>query len=168
MEVREEIDISVCIANWNCRELLHACLESLHHQPQGVRVETIVADNASTDGSPDMVEGEFPQVMLHRNSTNAGFALRQQSSRTTVRGRYLLFLNNDTVVPSGALRRLVDYADAHPEVGMVGPRLAPCRGETPGFVPATSHREHAVAPHQFATLDGIAARCLLPLSAAAF
>src|SRR5262245_8899432 len=49
------IDVSVCIANWNCRDLLRACLESLHDQPQGVRLETIVVDNASTDGAADMV-----------------------------------------------------------------------------------------------------------------
>jgi GT2 family glycosyltransferase len=130
MEVEEEIDVSVCIANWNCRELLRACLESLHDQWQGVRVETVVADNASTDGSADMVEREFPEVILHRNATNVGFARANNQAARRARGRYLLFLNNDTVVPSGALRRLVDYADAHPEVGMVGPRLRDAEGKS--------------------------------------
>src|SRR3954453_156140 len=68
------IDVSVCIANWNCRELLRACLASLHDQPQGVRLETIVVDNASRDGAADMVATEFPQVRLYRNPVNAGFA----------------------------------------------------------------------------------------------
>src|SRR5207244_699460 len=68
------IDVSVCIANWNCRELLRACLESLHDQPQGVRLETIVVDNASRDGAAAMVARDFPEVVLLRNPANLGFA----------------------------------------------------------------------------------------------
>src|SRR6266705_281378 len=67
-------DVSVCIANWNCRELLRSCLESLHDQPQGVRLETIVVDNASEDGAAAMVARDFPEVVLLRNPTNLGFA----------------------------------------------------------------------------------------------
>src|SRR5262249_12482840 len=68
------IDVSICIANWNCREHLRSCLESLHYQPQGVRLETIVVDNGSEDGAAEMVERDFPEVVLHRNSSNLGFA----------------------------------------------------------------------------------------------
>jgi N-acetylglucosaminyl-diphospho-decaprenol L-rhamnosyltransferase len=117
------IDVSVCIANWNCRELLRACLESLHDQPQGVRLETIVVDNASTDGAADMVAREFPEVILHRNDANLGFARANNQAAARARGRYLFFLNNDTVVPAGTLHRLLEYAESHPEVGMIGPRL---------------------------------------------
>src|SRR5581483_10995236 len=117
------IDLTVCIANWNCRELLRACLESLHDQPQGVRLETIVVDNASADGSAAMVARDFPEVLLLRNPANVGFARANNQAAARARGRHLLFLNNDTVVPAGALRRLIAFADAHPEVGMIGPRL---------------------------------------------
>ncbi len=116
-------DVSVCIANWNCRELLRACLESLLDQPQGVRLEVIVVDNASADGAAEMVEQEFPEVVLYRNADNAGFARANNQAARRAQGRYLLFLNNDTAVPAGTLRRLVDYAQAHPEVGMIGPGL---------------------------------------------
>src|SRR5437879_6321490 len=68
------IDVSVCIVNWNCRELLRACLESLHDQPQGITLETIVVDNGSRDGAAEMVAREFPEVVLLRNTGNAGFA----------------------------------------------------------------------------------------------
>jgi GT2 family glycosyltransferase len=122
------IDVTVCIANWNCRELLRACLESLHDQPQGVRVETVVVDNASTDGAADMVARDFPEVVLVRNAANAGFAKANNQAAARARGRYLFFLNNDTVVPAGALRRLVTFADAHPEVGMLGPKLRDPQG----------------------------------------
>jgi hypothetical protein len=123
------IDVSVCIANWNCRNLLLACLESLHDTPQGVRLETIVVDNGSSDGAADMVGREFPEVILHRNPTNLGFARANNQAAQKARGKYLLFLNNDTVVPPGALGRLVDYAKAHPEVGIVGPRLRDAQGK---------------------------------------
>src|SRR5438132_9364606 len=68
------IDVSVCIPNWNCRELLRTCLESLQDRRQGVRLEIIVVDNASTDGAADMVARDFPEVTLIRNTSNLGFA----------------------------------------------------------------------------------------------
>ena len=117
------IDVTVCIANWNCRELLRACLESLHDQPQGVRLETVVVDNGSHDGAAEMVARDFPEAILIRNGENRGFARANNQAAAQARGRYLFFLNNDTVVPAGALRRLIAYADAHPEIGMIGPRL---------------------------------------------
>src|SRR6266581_986299 len=74
LSVMEPIDVSVCIANWNCREVLRACLESLLDYPQGVRLQVIVVDNASADGAADMVARDFPEVHLVRNATNRGFA----------------------------------------------------------------------------------------------
>jgi len=117
------IDVSVCIANWNCRAMLRACLESLHDHPQGVRLETIVVDNGSTDGAADMVAREFPEVILVRNAENRGFSQANNQAAARAQGRYLFFLNNDTLVPPGAVRRLMDYLETHPEVGIVGPQL---------------------------------------------
>ncbi|MCX7699391.1 MAG: glycosyltransferase family 2 protein [Gemmataceae bacterium] len=117
------MDISVCIANWNCRELLRECLRSLLRQPQGVRLEVIVVDNASVDGASEMVACEFPEVILIRNARNEGFARASNQAARAAMGRYLFFLNNDTCVPPNSLRRLMDYAEAHPGVGMFGPRL---------------------------------------------
>jgi GT2 family glycosyltransferase len=94
-----------------------------------VRLETIVADNASTDGAADMVAREFPEVILHRNPANLGFARANNQAARYARGRYLFFLNNDTVVPPGALQALVEYADTHPEVGILGPRLRDGEGK---------------------------------------
>lgn len=121
--VADPVDVSVCIANWNCKELLRGCLRSLLERPQGVGLEVVVVDNASSDGAADMVAEEFPEVTLIRNATNTGFSRANNQAADRARGRYLFFLNNDTIVPSLALRRLVEFADAHPEVGMVGPRL---------------------------------------------
>ena len=71
------IDVSVCIANWNCRDLLRDCLRSLLRQPQGVPLEVIVVDNASGDGAPEMAAEEFPEVVLIRNDRNRGFGERR-------------------------------------------------------------------------------------------
>jgi GT2 family glycosyltransferase len=115
--------------------MLRGCLESLQDQPQGVRLEVIVVDNASADGAPEMVAREFPEVVLIRNDSNRGFSRANNQAAAKARGRYVFFLNNDTLVPPYTLRRLVDYADRHPEVGMVGPRLRDAQG---GF--QVSHR----------------------------
>jgi GT2 family glycosyltransferase len=116
-------DVSVCIVNWNCRPLLQACLRSLRAQTQGVRLEVVVVDNGSTDGAADLVTRRFPRVKLLRNADNRGFARANNQAAGVARGRYLFFLNNDTVVPPGTLRRLLDYAQSHPEAGLIGPRL---------------------------------------------
>ena len=121
-------DISVCIVNWNCRDLLRSCLESLLYHEQGARLEVIVVDNASADGAADMVAREFPEVVLVRNDHNAGFARANNQGARLARGRYLFFLNNDTAVPPETLGQLLDYAKAHPEVGILAPRLRDARG----------------------------------------
>lgn len=116
-------DVSVCIANWNCRDYLRACLESLLDRPQGVSIEVIVVDNASTDGVAEMVTDEFPEVVLVRNAENFGFARASNQAAVCATGRHIFFLNNDTLVPPMTLGRLVAFADAHPQAGMIGPRL---------------------------------------------
>ena len=124
------VDVSVCIANWNCREFLRQCLESLLDAAQGVALEVIVVDNASTDGAPEMVERDFPEVVLVRNSENLGFACANNQASRKAQGRYLFFLNNDTVIPKGSLGELLDFARAHPEAGIIGPRLCDALGRT--------------------------------------
>jgi GT2 family glycosyltransferase len=122
-------DISICIVNWNCRELLRGCLESLRRQPSGICWEVIVVDNGSSDGAADMVECDFPEAILVRNHTNLGFSRANNQAARFARGRYLFFLNNDTVMPPGALEELVDFADAHPGIGILGPRLRDGKGK---------------------------------------
>src|SRR5262249_44957688 len=115
--------VSVCIANWNCREMLRDLLRSLTPARQRIRVEVIVADNASNDGAAEMVEREFPRVTLIRNERNLGYARACNQAARRARGRYLFFLNNDTVVPRGALRRLCLFGRDNPDAGLIGPRL---------------------------------------------
>jgi N-acetylglucosaminyl-diphospho-decaprenol L-rhamnosyltransferase len=122
-------ELSVCIVNWNCQLTLRNCLRSLAAQGVGLRYEVIVVDNASTDGAADMVARQFPSVRLIRNAGNHGFARGNNQAARVASGSYLFFLNNDTVVPPGALRRLTQFLKAHPDVIMLGPRLRGADGK---------------------------------------
>ena len=121
--------VSVCVVNWNCREHLRRCLASLLRQPQGVPFEVVLVDNASTDGAADMVARDFPEVKLLRNAANAGFSKGNNQAAEVAAGAYLFFLNNDTEVQPGCLAEFVAYAEAHPGVGMLGPKLRGADGE---------------------------------------
>jgi GT2 family glycosyltransferase len=138
--------VSVCIANWNCRELLRGCLRSLTPSRQCIRLEVIVADNGSSDGAADMVQRDFPHVTLIRNEHNLGFARACNQAAQRAGGRYLFFLNNDTVVPRGALRRLCLFGRDNPGAGLIGPRLRDGSGRVQKSargrptVPALLHR----------------------------
>ncbi len=108
---------------------MRGCLETLTEAAQGVRLETIVVDNGSTDGAAAMVARDFPHVRLVRNAVNCGFARANNQALRYARGRYLFFLNNDTLVPPGVLRQLLEFLESHPEAGLVGPRLRDGRGK---------------------------------------
>lgn len=119
------MDLSIIIVNWNTRELLRACLQSLERCPVRVdRVsEVIVIDNGSTDGSAEMVVEDFPRVRLIANQTNTGFVHANNQGLEWARGDYVLLLNSDTEVQAGSLDCLLDFAAATPRAGIVGPRL---------------------------------------------
>lgn len=121
--VSEMVDLSVVIVNWNVCELLRCCLCSLLYPQPEIELELIVIDNGSTDGSVEMVRREFPVVHLIANSDNRGFPAANNQGLAVARGRYVLLLNPDTEVVGDALSTLVAFADAHPDVGIVGPQL---------------------------------------------
>ena len=121
-----DVLLSIIIVNWNTRDLLAACLESVHQDVEtlaGWSVETFVVDNASSDGSPQMVRERFPWVRLIENEENLGFAAANNQALRQARGRYALLLNSDTEVQPGALAALVEFMAAHPQAGAVGARL---------------------------------------------
>jgi len=116
-------DLSIVILNWNGRDMLRDLLRSIDANHDGVAVQTIVSDNASTDGSADMVAKEFPHVTLVRNASNLGFARGNNAGAAAATGKHLLFMNNDMIVRPGALAKLLAFIEAHPEVAAVGPKL---------------------------------------------
>jgi GT2 family glycosyltransferase len=115
--------VSIVVLSWNTRELLAACLRSLAAVAGEARAEVIVVDNASADGSADMVAQQFPSVRLLRNARNEGYAIGNNLGAAQARGEYLLLLNSDTEVRPGALARLARFLDEHPGHGACAPRL---------------------------------------------
>jgi GT2 family glycosyltransferase/4-amino-4-deoxy-L-arabinose transferase-like glycosyltransferase len=117
------VDLTVTVVSWNTRDLLRDCLESLRGGCGGQRVEVHVIDNASDDGSAEMVREQFPEVRLTANHENVGFARANNQSWREARGRYWLLLNSDTRVRPGALDRLVAFLEERPRAGLVTARL---------------------------------------------
>ncbi|GIV11863.1 MAG: hypothetical protein KatS3mg021_0145 [Fimbriimonadales bacterium] len=107
-------DLSVIIVNYNTRDLLRECLLALRHCA-GVSLELIVVDNASADGSAEMVRTGFPEVVLIANAENRGFGAGCNQGLRVAHGRYALILNADARPQQHALARLVAFMDAHPE-----------------------------------------------------
>lgn len=116
------IKLSIIIVSWNVRDLLRKCLASVYRETQ-VPFEVLVVDNASQDGSADLVAREFPQAKLIRNAKNLGFARANNQCLKLARGEYVIFLNDDTEIKSSALDTMVEFLDHHPEAGIVGARL---------------------------------------------
>jgi GT2 family glycosyltransferase len=116
-------DVTIIIVSWNTREILRDCLRSVYENAGALDFETIVVDNASADGSAQMVARDFPQVQLVINADNRGFAAANNQGMTLARGRYVLLLNSDTVVLDRALEKTVAFAEAHPEAAVVGCRV---------------------------------------------
>jgi N-acetylglucosaminyl-diphospho-decaprenol L-rhamnosyltransferase len=128
------LDLSIVIVSWNVAGLLHDCLQAIlapatEPDQSGVlhlgkySIEVYVVDNASSDDSKEMVRETFPQVRLIVNPTNVGFTKANNVALEICRGRYLLLLNPDTRVVDDALVRMLDYMEAHPDVGVLGPQL---------------------------------------------
>jgi GT2 family glycosyltransferase len=118
-----DFDLSVTICSWNTQEDLRACLQSLELVQGEASFEVIVVDNNSEDGSPQMVEREFPWVRLLAQTRNLGFTGGQNLAIAERRGRDAFLLNSDATVLPGAIRTMLDYARAHAEVGIIGPQV---------------------------------------------
>jgi GT2 family glycosyltransferase len=116
-------DLSVLVASYNTRDLLLDCLASLERNTGALRVQTIVVDNASVDGSPEAVTARFPQVALVRNPVNEGFAKANNRALAAARGRFVLLLNPDTLVPPDVLEPMVRLMEENPGVGVAGCRV---------------------------------------------
>lgn len=118
------MDLSIVIVNWNTSEILADCLESLNVDTLAdLKVEIIVVDNGSSDGSAEMVETRFREVTLIRNRANRGFAAANNQGIEVAQGTYVLLLNSDTVVLDSVLPDSVKYMEEHQRVGCMGCRV---------------------------------------------
>lgn len=119
-------DVTVVVVNWNVRDLLFRCLESVatHARRYGQpRLQTIVIDNASSDDSAGMVRSRFPDMTLVTNPDNVGFGRAVNQALAMATGRFCLLLNPDAEILDGAIAALAAYLDSHPDVGVAGPQL---------------------------------------------
>jgi GT2 family glycosyltransferase len=116
-------DVSVLIVTFNGRNYVRSCLASLFAHTRDTTFEVIVIDNASADGTPDMIEREFPAVEAIRRATNAGFAAGVNEGLRRAGGRACFIVNPDTEVSSDVISPMVRFLDEHPDVGVLGPKL---------------------------------------------
>jgi len=120
--------LSVILVNFNDRPHLAACLESVAATLGSIPNEILLVDNASTDGSVDVVAAAFPSVRLIRNATNSGFGAANNRAVRESSGEFLLFLNTDTVLQSGAVAALLEVLHSDPNAAAAGPLLFPGPG----------------------------------------
>lgn len=130
---KSQVDLAVVIVSYNTKSLLRDCLQSVVNSSSQASYAVCVVDNASTDGSAEMVRAEFPEVQLIDRSSNAGYSVanniglrwfgfnQQDAISADDLPRYGLLLNPDTTVPEQAFAEMVAFMDAHPQSGVAGP-----------------------------------------------
>ena len=122
-------ELSIIIVNWNTREFLRACLRSIYATLDPISFEVIVADNASDDGSAEMVSSDFPEVLLVRNNENVGFAAANNIGLRRARGEFVMLLNPDTELCPNSAARMLDFMKSRPDAGLAGPKLISSSGK---------------------------------------
>lgn len=120
------MQVSIIIVNYNTKDLLKDCLNSIYEQTKDLEFEVIVSDNGSTDGSIKMIKLEFPQVLLIENNANLGFGSANNRGTKIAKGKYILFLNSDTVLLNNAVKEFYTYwedSDNKDNIGALGCNL---------------------------------------------
>jgi len=142
----KQVDVSIVIVSFNTSSLTRQCLESIQQHAKGIRYEVFVIDNASTDGSADMVAEAFPRVNLIRMHENKGFAGGNIPGMRKASGRYILLLNSDAFLAQDVLQDTLSHMDHHLGIGVLGCKLTnpdgsmqPSARMLPGLLNKTLH-----------------------------
>ncbi len=122
------MDLSVLIVNWNSAHYLKPCLSSVYRQVKGIEFEVLVVDNASYDGSADLIKKEFPQATFIQSDKNLGFIRGNNFLFPHSKGKNILLLNPDTEIVGDAIQRLLGYLESLPQAGAIGCRLVNADG----------------------------------------
>lgn len=117
------IDLSIIIVSWNAKNFLDECLQSIYRNAPQHTFETIVVDNASNDGAPDLVVNKYPQAILIRNLENLGFAKANNIGIARSTGKYACLINSDATVLDDCLDRMCLYMDEHSDIAVLGPKV---------------------------------------------
>ena len=115
--------LSIIIVNYNVRDLLYSCLKSIYKYCPKNFLEIILVDNASKDGSIDMIRLEFSECILISNNKNVGFSEANNQGIKIAKGDYIMLLNPDTELKDDAFSGMVNYLKQHPEIAILAPRL---------------------------------------------
>jgi GT2 family glycosyltransferase len=114
-----EIAVSVIIVNWNTKDILQNCLDSIYQTIDNLPCEIIVVDNASSDGSTEMLQERYPQVIKIYNKVNRGFGAANNQAFAIMKGKYALLLNTDAILTPGAVNKLYSFAKMHSQAAIV-------------------------------------------------
>lgn len=147
------MDISIVIVAWNARHCLQPCLESIEKAPPRRSLEVLVVDNASSDGTSEMVESRFPWVKLIKSPVNLGFSRGNNLGIRQCQSRYIALVNPDVVVLPDCLDALADFLDENPKVGNVGPRVF-----NPDMTQQSTCRQFPTLWNNFCSATGLATR----------
>ena len=123
MEADGQVDLSILIVNWNVKNYLQSCLNSIYEKTRGISFEIIIVDNASTDGSIVMLRNEFADVRIIECPENLGFGRANNKALPFTKGKYIGLLNPDTIIENDALSLLVKELESDATIAIVGPKL---------------------------------------------
>ena len=118
--MKKTLAVSIIIVNYNTKELVMNCLKSIFEHTKDISFEVIVSDNGSKDGSVEMIKAEFPQVILIENNENLGFGAANNRGLKIAAGKYIFYLNSDTILLNNAVKMFFDYWENSPEKEKIG------------------------------------------------
>ncbi len=127
------MDVSIIIVNYNTKQLLSDCLKSIYERTKNIEFEVIVSDNGSADGSIEMLKADFPQVILIENNANLGFGAANNRGLAVAKGKYIFYLNSDTILLNNAVKMFFDFWESSSEkesIGALGCALQNSHGDT--------------------------------------
>lgn len=122
-EKNDKFDLTIVIVNYNAKNFLMDCIKSVYSSENRIKFEIVVVDNDSQDGSKELITTNYPSIVWIQNSVNEGFAKANNQGFKIAKGKYIMLLNNDTIVFDYSLDRLVEFLNESKEVGAVGPRI---------------------------------------------
>lgn len=112
------MDVSIVIVNYNTKELLRQCIESIYEQTKELDFEIIISDNGSTDGSIEMLKANFSKVIVISNNENLGFGRANNRGQAIAKGKYIFYLNSDTILLNNAVKIFFDYFEKNENQGL--------------------------------------------------
>lgn len=125
---RDIVDLSICIVSWNTSEKLRECLQSIYRHTEGLNIEVLIFDNASSDNTVEMIKNNYPQVILIDNQTNIGFGRGNNALIIKSKGKYILLINPDIIIIEPCFKKMIGFLKANPQAGVVGCKLVNMNG----------------------------------------